>query len=131
RCSRTAAALSPPSGAASARARAIWRRRSALSVRSSRSANSRRRPLREVPRLLAWSSSRASNSSGRLTMTLALLRRRPPLLLACRVRVASLVDDELPEAAGRAGRAEVLEVEGEDRSSHRLRDRHHAPVHEP
>lgn len=45
-----------------------------------------------------------------------------------RVRVASLVDDEAPEAACRAGCAEVLEVEGEDRSSHPLRDRHHASV---
>src|SRR5581483_11612258 len=40
-------------------------------------------------------------------------------------------DDELPEAARRAGRTEVLEIEGEDRSSHRLRDRHHAAVDEP
>lgn len=52
------------------------------------------------------------------------------LLHSCRVRVASLVDDELPEAARGTGRAEVLEVEGEDRSSHPLRDRHHAAVDE-
>jgi hypothetical protein len=48
-----------------------------------------------------------------------------------RVRVASLVDDKLPEAARWAGRSEVLEVEGENRSSHRLRDRHHATVDKP
>ncbi len=56
---------------------------------------------------------------------------RAALLCTRRLRVASLVDDELPEAAGWASRAKVLEVEREDRSSHPLRDRHHAAVDEP
>lgn len=51
-------------------------------------------------------------------------------LHTCGVGIAGLVDDELPEATRRAGRAEVLEVEGEDRSSHVLRDSHHAAVDE-
>jgi hypothetical protein len=52
------------------------------------------------------------------------------VLCARRLGVASLVDDEPPEAPRRADRAEVLEVEGENRSSHPLRDRHHASVDE-
>lgn len=51
-------------------------------------------------------------------------------LCARRVGVASFVDDEPPEAARGAGGTEVLEVEGEDRSSHPLRDRHHTSVDE-
>lgn len=56
--------------------------------------------------------------------------RAPAPLHPRRVLVASLVDDEPPEAARRTGRAEVLEVEGQDRSSHPLRNRHHAAVDE-
>jgi hypothetical protein len=53
---------------------------------------------------------------------------RGPRLRLCRLRVPSFVDDESPEAADRAGRSKVVEVEGQDRKSHPLGKRHHACI---